>query len=292
MATVPCPSALCGMKTEEHGSWVLSKGLCKKQPCKFNTQRMPWGGGKGRGVENLTNDTPPKKGFCTPPPTVRFPPPSGVSALFFLYKNPRQSRPEALLEGSKNFRESAFSGTFCPPPYVLHPPISPPKTRKCSCQKLATHVQLLVNFLRARFCTRSWSEKNSTKPPGQDFGTQSCSKNGQLLVNSLPTPHPWDVGGVFLAIVLWQHLKKTEENRERSETTPFQRPLLRTARFASDLAYHGLETTVYRPLVTPRVLPLQKVSAATPAQGRGRLPSLPRLVGRGDVGVHKKCEGD
>ena len=42
------------------------------------------GGGKRRGVENLTNDTPPKKGFWTPPRTVRFPPPSGVSALFFL----------------------------------------------------------------------------------------------------------------------------------------------------------------------------------------------------------------
>ena len=86
-------------------------------------QRTPWGGGKKRGVENLTNDTPPKKGFWTPARTVRFPPPSGVSALFFLYKNPRQSRPEALLEGSKNFRESAFSGTFssphtfCTPPY-------------------------------------------------------------------------------------------------------------------------------------------------------------------------------
>ena len=53
------------------------------------------------GVENLTNDTPPKKAFWTPPRTVGFPPPSGVSALFLLYKNPRQSRPEALLEGSK-----------------------------------------------------------------------------------------------------------------------------------------------------------------------------------------------
>ena len=78
-------------------------------------------------MENLTNDTPPKKGFWTPPRTVRFPPPSGVSPLFFLYKNPQQSRPEALLDGSKNFRESAFSGTFssphtfCTPPY--HGPI-------------------------------------------------------------------------------------------------------------------------------------------------------------------------
>ena len=86
-------------------------------------QRMPWGGGKRRGVENLTNHPPRKKGFWTPPHTVRFPPPSGFSALFFLCKNPRQSRPEALLEGSKNIRESAFSGTFssphtfCTPPY-------------------------------------------------------------------------------------------------------------------------------------------------------------------------------
>ena len=81
------------------------------------------GGGKKRGVENLTNDTPPKKGFWTPLVRYVFHPPSGVSALFFLYKNPRQSRPEALLEGSKTFRGSALSGTFssphtfCTPPY-------------------------------------------------------------------------------------------------------------------------------------------------------------------------------
>ena len=103
----------------------------KAQTSMTRGQRTPWGGGKKRGVENLTNDTPPKKGFWTPPRTVRFPPPSGVGALFFLYKNPRQSRPEALLEGSKNFRESAFSGTFSSPPYVLHPPISRPKEELC-----------------------------------------------------------------------------------------------------------------------------------------------------------------
>ena len=78
-------------------------------------------------MENLTNDTPPKKGFWTPPRTVRFPPPSGVSALFFLYKNPRQSRPEALLEGSKNFRESAFSGTFSAPHTFCTPPCHGPR---------------------------------------------------------------------------------------------------------------------------------------------------------------------
>ena len=112
------------------------------------------GGGKKRGVENLTNDTPPKKGFWTPPRTVRFPPPSGVSALFFLYKNPRQSRPEALLEGSKNFRESAFSGTFssphtfCTPPYHgprwglgLADPLQPAPIKMHSNRILGLHVQ-------------------------------------------------------------------------------------------------------------------------------------------------------
>ena len=93
-------------------------------------QRTPWGGGKRRGVENLTNDTRPKKGFWTPPRTVRFPPPSGVSTLFFLYKNPRQSRPEALLDGSKNFRENAFSGTFSSPHTFCTPPYHGPNFRK------------------------------------------------------------------------------------------------------------------------------------------------------------------
>ena len=93
--------------------WKKKKqAVCHGYAARTSTKK--WGGGwKKEGVETLTNDTPPKKGcHCTPPRTVRFPPPSGVSALFFLYKYPRQSRPEALLEGSKNFRESAFSGTF------------------------------------------------------------------------------------------------------------------------------------------------------------------------------------
>ena len=38
---------------------------------------------KKREVENFTNDTPPEKGFWTSR-TVRFPPASGVSVLFFL----------------------------------------------------------------------------------------------------------------------------------------------------------------------------------------------------------------
>ena len=99
--------------------------------CDLQFQRTPWGGGKRRGEENLTNDTPPKKGFWTPFVRYVFPPPSGVSALFFLFKIARQSRPEALLEGSKNFRESAFSGTFSSPHTFLHPPISRPNNLRC-----------------------------------------------------------------------------------------------------------------------------------------------------------------
>ena len=97
-------------------------------------------------MESLTNDTPPKKGSWTPPRTVRFPPPSGVSALFFLYKKPRQSRPEALLEGSKNFRESAFSGTFSSPHTFCTPPYHGPNIPVTS----MSAENSLINLVRRR----------------------------------------------------------------------------------------------------------------------------------------------
>ena len=85
------------------------------------------GGVEKRGGWKTSRMTPlPKRGFGPPPRTVRFPPPSGVNVLFFLYKNPRQSRPEALLEGSKHFRERAFSGTFSSPHTFCTPPLSRP----------------------------------------------------------------------------------------------------------------------------------------------------------------------
>ena len=100
-----------------------------------------------RGGRKTSRMTPlPTRGFGPPSRTVRFPPPSGISALFFLYKNPLQSRPEALLEGSKNFRESAFSGTFssphtfCTPPY--HGPIVDPQSFKSHAEAHTTqHTQ-------------------------------------------------------------------------------------------------------------------------------------------------------
>ena len=101
------------------------------------TFRGRHGGVEKRGWWKTSRMTPlPKRGLDPPPPrTVRFPPRSGVSALSFLYKSPRQSRPEALLEGSNNFRESAFSGTF-----------SSPHTF-CTPRRLPDYSSNLCNFL-------------------------------------------------------------------------------------------------------------------------------------------------
>ena len=94
-----------------------------------SAQWPPCGAGKTRADENLTKDTPPKKGFWTPLRLARFNPPLDVIALFLLYKNPGLSRPEAPSEGSRNVCEGAFSGTssfpytFCSPPSPYHGPI-------------------------------------------------------------------------------------------------------------------------------------------------------------------------
>ena len=88
---------------------------------------MGGGGGKKRGVENLTNDTPRKKGFWTPLRTVRFPPPSRVSALSFVCKIHDRADQKLFWRGSNNFRESAFSGTYSSPHTFCTPPISRPK---------------------------------------------------------------------------------------------------------------------------------------------------------------------
>ena len=84
-------------------------------------QRMPWGGGKKRGVENLTNDTPPKKGFWTPPRTLRFPPPSGVSALFSCTKMHDRADQKLFWRGPKIFGRARSLVRF-PPPIRFAPP--------------------------------------------------------------------------------------------------------------------------------------------------------------------------
>ena len=105
------------------------------------SQRTPWGGGRGWKTSRMT--PLPKRGFWTRR-TVRFPPPSGVTPLFFLYKNPWQSRPEALLEGSKNFRESAFSGTFSSPHTFCSPPYHGPIF---NCTHICYTKDLFPNYL-------------------------------------------------------------------------------------------------------------------------------------------------
>ena len=66
--------------------------------------------------------------------------------------------------------------------------------QKCSYQKLATHVQLLVKASRILYALLV-----------EDF----VHRVAQQLVNiwSIPRqpPIPWQVAGVFLAVVLWQH---------------------------------------------------------------------------------------
>ena len=84
---------------------------------------------RSRGVENLTSEAPPKKGFWTPAHAVRFPPPSGVSALFFLYRNPRQSRPEVFWRGPKIFGRARCLVRFPPPIRFAPPPYHGPTLR-------------------------------------------------------------------------------------------------------------------------------------------------------------------
>ena len=58
---------------------------------------------------------PSQKGVLDRPHTVRFPPRSGVSALFFLYKIPRQSRPEALLSRPSKWTRRVWVANCCWP---------------------------------------------------------------------------------------------------------------------------------------------------------------------------------
>ena len=142
------------------------------------------GGGKKRGVGNLTNDTLPENGFWTPPRTVRFPPLSGVSALFFLYKNPRQSRPKALLEGSKIFGRARSLVRF-PPPYVLHPPpYHGPIYGGWGSSELFS-AQRLRMMQRALWLLFGWPilERRKKQPKEEVFSYQGSTRKAEMLAN-------------------------------------------------------------------------------------------------------------
>ena len=78
-------------------------------------------------------------------------------------------------------------------------------TRKCSCQKLAHPCPTLGQLLASRILYKPVLGENSTKTPKQDF----VHRVAQKLANSWSTPRqlptPWEVAGVFLAVVLRQH---------------------------------------------------------------------------------------
>ena len=84
-------------------------------------QRTPWGGGKRRGVENLTNDTPPKKGFWTPIVRYVFHPPH-VSVLCFSCTEIHDRADQKLFwRGPKIFGRACSLVRF-PPPIRFAPP--------------------------------------------------------------------------------------------------------------------------------------------------------------------------
>ena len=94
---------------------------------KHINQRTPWGGGKrrgvekGGGVENLTTDTPPKRGFR--PPLVRyvFHPPQASVLCFSCTKIHARADQKLFWRGPKIFGRARSLVRF-PPPIRLAPP--------------------------------------------------------------------------------------------------------------------------------------------------------------------------
>ena len=80
------------------------------------------GGGKKRGEENLTNDTPPERGFG-PPSYCTFSTPLGCRCSVFPVRKSTPEQTRSSFGGSRIFREGALSDTlssphtFCTPPY-------------------------------------------------------------------------------------------------------------------------------------------------------------------------------
>ena len=84
-------------------------------------QRTPWGGGKRRGVENLTNDTPPKKGFWTPLVRYVFHPPHVSVLCFSCTKIHDRADQKLFWRGSEIFGRARSLVRF-PPPIRFAPP--------------------------------------------------------------------------------------------------------------------------------------------------------------------------
>ena len=128
-------------------------------------QRTPWGGGKKRGVENLTNDTPPKKGVWTPPRTVRFPPPSGVSALFSCTKVHDRADQNHFWRCPKNSGRVRSLMRFPPPTRFAHPHITAPLGTRIAASNCHTNRSVkLPLFMGDRFLSSAGAEENCARP--------------------------------------------------------------------------------------------------------------------------------
>ena len=118
-------------------------------------QRTPWGGGKKRGVENLTNDTPPKKGFWTPLVRYVFHPPQ-VSVLCFSCTRSHDSADQKLFwRGPKIFGRVRSLVRFPPPIRFATPHITAQikTSTKSLCDTIATRIARYGKY-------RCWASKH------------------------------------------------------------------------------------------------------------------------------------
>ena len=105
------------------GTWEVKSGHSKVVlfAAVVVSQRTPWGGGKKRGAENLTNDTPPKRGFWTPLARYVFHPPQ-VSILCFSCTKIHDRAEQKLFWGGPKLFGRVRSLARFPSPIRFAPP--------------------------------------------------------------------------------------------------------------------------------------------------------------------------
>ena len=100
------------MKPPGAGVPKLPPFFIHRSPAEGHFSEDAMGGWQKEGLENLTNDTPPKKGFWTPPSYGTFSTPLNCQCSVFPVQKSTTEQARSSFGGAKNFRESAFSGTF------------------------------------------------------------------------------------------------------------------------------------------------------------------------------------
>ena len=95
--------------------------ITDRQEWQSTVQKTPWGGEKKRGVENLTNDSPPKKGFWTPLVRYVFHPPQVSVLCFSCTKSHDRADQKLFWRGPKIFGRVRSLVRF-PPPIRFAPP--------------------------------------------------------------------------------------------------------------------------------------------------------------------------